>query len=122
MPNNTAVTEAAPQPQNSGTSQEHTLSILMQKVLGQDNTPNLTEKQVDELLSQRREITSYIHEDKKRESRDSKFGLVTILVFILLFSGLVLWKYPGSFSEVLSLLIGLFGGAFGGYGYGKKQQ
>lgn len=98
------------------------LSILLQKVLGADNTPNFTKEQVDELLSQKREITKFIHEDKKSESRDGKFYLIIILAFILLFSGLVLWKKPELFSEVLSFLTGALGGGLGGYGLASKNR
>lgn len=111
----------ATKPNNGVTTQEQTLSVLLQKVIGQDSSPDLTKEQVDEVLSQQRQVKEYIHEDRKRESYDSKFYLITILAFILIFSGIVLWKYPDAFSEVLSLLVGLFGGAFGGYGLGTKQ-
>lgn len=121
MPDRSEIVESE-QSAGTGTTQEHSLSFLLQKVIGHDQTSNLTEEQINEVLAQRRQITTYIHEDRKRESYDSKFNLIVILVFILIFSGGVLWKYPDAFSEVLSLLIGLFGGAFGGYGYGKKQQ
>lgn len=100
----------------------HELSILLQKVLGADNTPNFTEKQVDELLSQKREITSFIHDDKHQHSWDSKFYLIVILVFILVFSGLVIWKKPDLFNEVLSFLVGAFGGSFGGYGLASRKK
>lgn len=106
---------------NGVTTQEQTLSILLQKAMGQDTSPDLTKEQVDEVLSQQRQVKEYIHRDRERESFDSKFYLISILVFILIFAGAVLWKYPDFFPEVLSLLIGLFGGAFGGYGFGKKQ-
>jgi hypothetical protein len=95
--------------------------ILMQKVLGSDNSPDFTKEQVDELLSQKREITGYIHEDKKSDSWDNKFYLVAILIFVLLFSCLVLWKKPEFFSEVLSFLTGVFGGGLGGYGWANKK-
>jgi hypothetical protein len=98
------------------------LSILLQKVLGADNTPDFTKEQVDELLSQKREITGYIHEDKKRYSSDNKLYFLGIFIFILLFSGLVLWKKPESFGEVLSFIAGLFGGGLGGYGLGSKKK
>jgi hypothetical protein len=106
------------------TKEENTqeMSILMQKVLGTDRTPDFTKEQVDELLSQKREITGYIHDDKKRDSWDSKFYLVILLTFVLLFSCLVLWKKPDLFNEVLSFLTGAFGGGLGGYGLGSKKK
>lgn len=98
------------------TSQQ--LSILLQKVIGSDTAPNFTEEQTNEILSQRRKITEYVHEDRKRESYDSKFYLVSIALFVLLFSALVLNYYPEVFPEVLSLVVGLFGG----YAIGKGRN
>ncbi len=112
-----SIATSQPREENS-----HEMSILLQKVLGADNTPNFTKEQVDELLSQKREITGYIHEDKKRESRDSKFYLLVVLIFVILFSGLVMWKKPDLFSEVLSFLTGAFGGGLGGYGIAQKRK
>ena len=98
------------------------LSVLLSKALGTDNTPEFTKEQVDELLSQKSKITDYIHEDRKQESWDNKFYLVIVVVFILLFSGLVLWKNPALFNEVLYFLAGLFGGGLGGYGLANKRK
>lgn len=100
----------------------HELSILLQKVLGADNNPNFTKEQVDELLSQKRETTGYIHKDKIRDSWDSKFYLITILTFILIFSSLILYKKPDLFNEVLSFLAGIFGGGLGGYGLALNKK
>lgn len=105
----------------STTQSSQELSILMQRVLGTDNTPEFTKEQVDELLSQKREVSKYIHEDKIRESKDSKFYIVIILLFVFAFSSLILFKRPELFSEVLSFLAGLFGGAFGGYGWSQRK-
>lgn len=118
MPENKSTELSSQRPMREENS--HEMSILLQKVLGADNTPNFTEKQVDELLAQKREITGFIHEDKKRESRDGKFYLTSVLAFILLFSGLVMWKKPDLFSEVLSFLVGVFGGSLGGYGLASR--
>lgn len=100
----------------------HELSFLLQRVLGADNTPNFTEKQVDELLAQKREIAGFIHNDKKRESDDERFYLMVTLLFVVLFSGLVLWREPDLFKEVLTFLAGLFGGGLGGYGLASRKK
>ena len=107
-------------PMHEEHSQE--LSILLQRVLGTDEAPALSAEQVDELLSQKREITRYIHEDRERESADNKWYFAGILLFILIFSGLVLKQRPDLFSEVLSFLAGLFGGGLGGYGFASKKK
>lgn len=106
--------------QNEETSQQ--LSILLQKITGTDNPPVFTEEQTNEILSQRRKITEYIHEDRKKDSYDSKFYLVVIVLFVFAFSALVLHKYPEIFSQVLSLVIGLFGGGASGYAIGKSRN
>ena len=98
------------------------MSILLQKIFGSDNTPNFTKEQVDELLAQKREVTGYIHKDKIQESKDNKFYFVAIILFILIFSGGVLWKHPDLFNMVLGFLAGLFGGSLGGYGFASKNN
>ena len=119
MPNeNTNKVTNTPQPREESTQE---LSILMQKVLGTDSTPDFTKEQVDELLSQKRETTGFIHADKKRDSYDNKFYLVVVCLFVIAFSALVLKYYPEVFSQVLSLVVGLFGGGAGGYAVGKNK-
>ena len=108
-------------PNQSNTETTQTMNLLLQKMVG-DNTPNLTEIQVNELLLQRKHFAGLMHEDKKRESKDSRFYLVVVLLFILLFSGLVIWVKPDLFTQVLSLIAGLFGGGLGGYGLGIKTR
>lgn len=119
MPNRESEVVTATPHRSEENSQE--LSILMQKVLGTDSAPDFTKEQVDELLSQKRETAGYIHADKKRESYDNKFYLVVICIFVIVFSALVLKYYPEVFSQVLSLVIGLFGGGAGGYAVAKSK-
>ncbi len=102
------------------TSQQ--LSILLQKITGDGNVSNFTVEQTNEILSQRRKITEYVHEDRKRESYDAKFYLIVIVVFVFFFSALVLKFYPEVFPQVLSLVIGLFGGGGVGYSIGKSKN
>lgn len=110
------------QGQSENAETTHELSILMQRVLGTDNSPDFTSEQVDELLSQKRQVNEFVHEDKKRDSADAKFYMVVILVFILLFTALILWRRPDYFGEVLSFLAGLFGGSLGGYGWSSRHK
>ena len=58
---------------------EQEVSLLLQKIIGQDNTPPLNETQVSEVLAQRRQIADFVHQDRKRESYDSKFILLAVL-------------------------------------------
>lgn len=120
MSDSNAIVVNEPTEQAQETQQE--ISILLQKIMGQDNVPSLSDAQISELLAQRREIANYIHEDKKRESYDAKFLFVGVLTFVLIFSALVLWKKPDVFSEVLSLIVGLLGGGAGGYTFGKWSK
>lgn len=123
MSPNEEITISGPQKQgNSSTSEQNQLTLLLQKIIGQDSTPDLTSEQIDKIIDQRSTIASYVHADKKRDSFDYKFVLIVILLFILLFSALVLWKYPDTFPQVLSLIIGLLGGGAGGYGLGTKSK
>jgi hypothetical protein len=103
------------------TSQQQ-LSVLLQKVIGSGEQDSLTEEQKTELLAQRRQISEYIHEDKRRASSDERFRLVSLMLFVFLFSGLVLLFKPDSFEQVLALVIGLFGGGAGGYALGRAAN
>lgn len=100
----------------------HEFSILMQRVLNADNSPDFTSEQIDELLAQKRQVNEFVHEDKKRESENSKFFLTVVLLFILIFSAMIVWKLPEYFGEVLSFLAGLFGGTLGGYGWSSRNK
>ena len=62
-----------------GEEESHELSVLLQKVIGVDSGAELTPEQRDEILSQRRQITEFIHEDKQQDSYDKKFYLVVII-------------------------------------------
>ena len=59
--------------------------------------------------------------EENQASYDGKFYLVVVCVFIIVFSALVLKYYPEVFSQVLSLIIGLFGGGAVGYAIGKGK-
>lgn len=119
-PNALTPNVVTPNTQSEETSQQ--LSILLQKITGAENTQVFTEEQTNEILSQRRKITEYVHEDRKRDSYDGKFYLVVVVLFVFAFSALVLHLYPEVFSQVLGLVIGLFGGGAGGYAIGKSKN
>ncbi len=101
----------------STTSQSMTtesLQMLMANIGNAQNVP-ITEEHVSEVLSQRRQINEFINKDKERSSYDQKYFLTVGLIFILLISGLVIWTYPEYLSQVLSLIMG----GFGGFGVSK---
>ena len=89
----------------------------MQKILG-ENSFVPTEKQVDEILLQRGKVYDYIHEDKTIDSYDTKFYFVGALIGSLVVTILVLFFAKEFLTQILSLIIG----AFGGYGIGKAQK
>ncbi|MDQ5953199.1 MAG: hypothetical protein QG551_427 [Patescibacteria group bacterium] len=93
------------------------MSMLLQKVIGTDSF-NPTEQQVDEVLSQRRQVLSYVHEDRKQESTDKKFYFTLTLVATTVIILLVLFFAKEYLTQVLSLIIG----GLGGYGIGKTQK
>lgn len=93
------------------------LQILMANLTNQQNLP-VTEDHVAEMLSQRRQINEYINKDNGRKSWDQKYYLTIGLVFILLISGLVIFTKPEYFTQVLSLIIG----GFGGFGLGRATR
>lgn len=116
MPENREVVENK---SNRGLAEESekSLSIVLQRVLGDTSfAPN--EKQVDEILSQRSKVYDYIHDDRKRESSDKKFYFVGALGASLVIVVLVLFFAQEFLTQVISLIIG----AFGGYGIGRAQK
>lgn len=94
-----------------------TLQMLMASLGNQPNLP-ITEVHVSEMLAQRRQINEFISDDKKRGSWDQKYYLTIGLVFILIISGLVIFTHPEYFTQVLSLIIG----GFGGFGLGRASK
>ncbi len=116
MPEETKVVQQEPR-ESLVSEKETSFSIMMQKVLGENSfTP--TEKQVDELLAQRNKVYGFIHEDKKIDSYDKKFYFIGALIASLVIIILVLFFAKEFLTQILSLLIG----AFGGYGIGKAQK
>ena len=110
--------EHAPTPTHGGRAiTTETLQMLMTNLSNQQNLP-ITEGHVSEMLAQRRQINEFISDDKKRGSWDQKYYLTVGLVFILLISGLLLLTRPEYFTQVLSLIIG----GFGGFGLGRVTR
>lgn len=100
------------------------LAMMIQKVMGEDAYVP-TAQQVDEILSQKRQVNEFIRDDRKDDHEkfkiSSKTGLHYFygsLVFVVLIAGLVLWKKPEYFTEVLSALLGFAGG----YGVGQWRK
>lgn len=94
-----------------------TLQVLMANLPNQQNLP-VTEDHVAEMLAQRRQINEYINKDNGRKSWDQKYYLTVGLSFILIISGLVIFTKPEYFTQVLSLIIG----GFGGFGLGRATS
>ena len=116
MPEETSVVHKEPK-STLVSEKETSFSVMLQKVLGENQfTP--TEKQVDEILSQRSKVYDYIHEDKKIDSADKKFYFKWALVGSLVVVILVLFFANEFLTQIISLIIG----AFGGYGIGKAQN
>ncbi len=93
------------------------LQMLMASMGNQQNLP-VNEEHVTEILAQRRQINGFINEDKQRESSDQRYFLTAGLIFILLISALTILKKPEYFTQVLSLIIG----GFGGFGFGRATK
>lgn len=93
------------------------LQMMMATMDGNSNLP-VNETHVTEMLAQRRQINDYINADKARDSWDQKYYLTAGLVFILLISLLVIFTKPEYFTQVLSLVIG----GFGGFGLGRVSK
>lgn len=100
-----------------------TLQLLLEKVMGGESfTP--TSQQFDEILAQRKTVHSYIHEERMQEhdrfkiqSKDGKYQLTVLLVFVLLLAIIVLIWQPDYFTQVLFALLGFAGG----FGVGKYK-
>lgn len=116
MPDETNIVEQEPRA-TLVSEKETSFSVMLQKVLG-ENSFSPTEKQVDEILSQRRKVYDYIHDDKKTDSYDKKFYFIGALIGSLVVTILVLFFAKEFLTQIISLIIG----AFGGYGIGKAQN
>ncbi|HUD04055.1 MAG TPA: hypothetical protein VMR73_01000 [Candidatus Paceibacterota bacterium] len=100
-----------------------TVQLLMQKIIGEGGiTP--TSQQFDEILAQRKTVYGYIHDERMQDhekfkisSKDNKFTLVVVLLFILIISGGVLIWRPDYFTQVISALLGFAGG----FGFGRSK-
>ncbi len=99
---------------NSPSVTTESLQMLMANLGSQQNLP-VTEEHVSEMLSQRRQINEFVSKDKERTSWDEKYYLTVGLLFILIISALVIFTHPEYFTQVLSLIIG----GFGGFGLGR---
>ena len=86
--------------------------------MGNQQSNQVTEDHINELLAQRRQVNEYVNEDRKRSSWDKKYYLTIGLAFILLISCLIIFTHPEFFTQVLSLIIG----GFGGFGLGKVSK
>ncbi len=96
---------------------EKTMTVLMQKVMGEGSFVP-TEKQADEILTQRSKIIDYVHNDKIRDSKDKRFYFGCFLAGSLIVVLCVLFFAKEYLTQVISLIVG----ALGGYGFGKSQQ
>ena len=111
--NNQGGQMASPVLRNAPVSTE-SLQMLMANLGSQPDMP-INEGHVTEMLLQRRQINEFINDDKNRNSWDQRYFLTVGLVFILLISALVIFTHPEYFTQVLSLIIG----GFGGFGLGR---
>lgn len=103
---------------NTGSQQE--LKMMFQRIFDSNDGFDLTERQIDEALSQRREVNSYIHKERMQKhtrfEMSSKYQIYYFLA-ILVFSGIVMFYKPEYFTEVLYALFGFLGG----YGLGRHK-
>ncbi len=99
------------------TEKEARINSLFQLAIGKPSYQP-TEKQVDEILSQRGKVIDLVHKDKIRESSDKKYYFTVTFVCSLTVVVLVLFFAKQYLTQVLSLIIG----ASGGYGFGRSQR
>lgn len=92
--------------------------------MGEDSYVPITQ-QVDEILSQKRQVNEFIRDDRRDDHEKFKISSKTdlhyfygSLVFVVLIAVLVLWKKPEYFTEVLSALLEFAGG----YGVGQWRK
>ena len=104
--------------------EEHQLQVLLQKVIGEDNL-NLSERQIDEILAQRKEVNKYIYDERMQRHDRFKISEKNKLhyfygssVLVVLIAGAVLVYHPEYFKEVLALLFGFAGG----FGVGRNTR
>jgi len=91
------------------------MSLLLQRIVGDDIS--LTEKQIDEVLSQRTKVHEFIHKERMqrhdrflRTSSDRKFYFLWAIGLSAVFGLLILFFKEQYFSEFISAVLGFLGG------------
>lgn len=100
-------------------NKEKSIQMIMQKITETDGI-DFTERHIDEILSQRKEINGFIHKERMQKHERFKYTStlnLAYVVIVLIFSGIVLYYNEKYFTEVLFALIGFSGG----YGIGKSK-
>ncbi len=98
------------------------LKMIMQRITEQNDGFDLTERQIDQILDQRKEINGFIHKERMQEHERFKWAsikeiFIFIFIIILIFSGIILLYKQEYFTEVLGVLLGFAGG----YGYATSK-
>jgi hypothetical protein len=112
--------EIIPQNTSEVRNPSEKLQVVMQSLTEGSGT-KLSENQVNEVLSQRREVNGYIHEERMQRHERYKIGSKDKRLYFflaLLFSVLVMCLKPEYFTEVLFALLGFAGG----YGVGRGAE
>lgn len=123
---------ASPFPDHSGNfenskavSSESLKQVMMMASNLDENSLPLNENHITEILSQRREITGYIHEDRKRdfekfkhESWDKKFFYaIGVFVWLIVFVFSMMF-----YKEQVITILAATATFLGGYGLGSKSK
>lgn len=110
-------------PQISSIEEEKFIAILRQVEGG--NLTNLSDEHIDEVLSQRRQINEYTHNENMQEherfrirQRNALIQLSLLLVFAIVVLLLVAIIDKSYLPQALTLIIGFVGG----YGVGKAVK
>ncbi len=125
MPGKTKTSPEAhqPLPKISSTEEEKFMAIM--NMVGESSLNNLSPENISEVLSQRRKIGEYIHEENMQEHERFKIiqniGLiqfVLLILFAIVILVLVAVVDKTYLPQALTLIIGFIGG----FGIGKSQK
>ena len=127
MPPNEGTTAAAPSSLETANTPSHLteeMAMQVMRVFGPQNQYEPTQAQVDKILALQEKGMDYTHEERMKISPKQKieigiliFGsiiLCGVFVLCLLFAK----EYLG---QLVSGIVGLITGSFGGYGLGKSK-
>ncbi|MFH1620739.1 MAG: hypothetical protein ABIB04_01500 [Patescibacteria group bacterium] len=122
--NEEVIPASATKPQSSQQGITDEVAMHVMRIFGNQNQYEPTQAQVDKILSLQEKGMDYTHEERTRVSPKQKLEVTVLIVgaiLLLIVFILCLFSAKEYLGEVVSGIVGLLAGSFGGYGFGKSK-